>query len=355
MKMGKKSVTEMAQEIDRQMKAKKDFIAETNSIQMVNAAAPTEGEFNQYISLGDKGSFKPTEYCHGQIASRLQIPKQYYDRIRKEAPVLLLENVNTLFNLHPEPRMLRTLGPDMRAFLSDKYRPLDNYDLIEVALPIITEQKAEIVSCEVTEQHMYIKALFPKVEAEVKKGDIVQAGIVISNSEIGAGTLQVQPLIYRLACLNGMITNASMRQYHLGRSNGGDNEAAIRELMSTATKKAVDVAFWKTVHDIIQGSFRKDVFEGNVDMLREAADRQIKKDPVKVVEIITKEYGLGEKSGGSIMQHLIAGGDLSQWGLANAVTRTANDADNYEQATELERTGGKIIELAPTAWEKLAA
>ncbi len=55
------------------------------------------------------------------------------------------------------------------------------------------------------------------------------------------------------------------------------------------------------------------------------------------------------------MQHLIRGGDLSAWGLANAITRTAEDAADYDRATELEVAGGRVIELGPADWKALAA
>jgi hypothetical protein len=46
----------------------------------------------------------------------------------------------------------------------------------------------------------------------------VQAGVVISNSEVGQGTLSVQPLIYRLICRNGLIAaDRAMRKTHVGR------------------------------------------------------------------------------------------------------------------------------------------
>ena len=55
------------------------------------------------------------------------------------------------------------------------------------------------------------------------------------------------------------------------------------------------------------------------------------------------------------MPHLIRGGDLSAWGLANAVTRTAEDVPDYDRATELEAAGGRVIELAPADWKAIAA
>ena len=48
-------------------------------------------------------------------------------------------------------------------------------------------------------------------------------------------------------------------------------------------------------------------------------------------------------------------GDLSVWGLANAVTRTAEDVADYDRATELEATGGRVIELPRADWRAIAA
>jgi hypothetical protein len=36
-----------------------------------------------------------------------------------------------------------------------------------------------------------------------------------------------------------------------------------------------------------------------------------------------------------VLKHLILGGSLTTWGLANAVTRAAQDAESYDRATEL--------------------
>jgi len=67
--------------------------------------------------------------------------------------------------------------------------------------------------------------------------------------------------------------------------------------------------------------------------------------PTEAVEVVVKRYGLSETEGESVLEHLSRGGDLSLWGLANAVTRTANDVESYDRAVELERFGGEVIEL----------
>ena len=72
-----------------------------------------------------------------------------------------------------------------------------------------------------------------------------------------------------------------------------------------------------------------------------------------VQELTTKEYGNSEAESKGILGHLIAGGDLSLYGLANAVTRQAQDVESYDRSTELEATGYKIITMAPALWRSL--
>ena len=71
--------------------------------------------------------------AHQQIASRLGIPIKYYQRMQAEAPALLDENVNNLLEQTPAKRMVRVMDGNVRAFLSDLYRRLDNYSMEWVA------------------------------------------------------------------------------------------------------------------------------------------------------------------------------------------------------------------------------
>ena len=97
-------------------------------------------------------------------------------------------------------------------------------------------------------------------------------------------------------------------------------------------------------------------FQTTLEKLRETADRQIapKADPSKVIIELGKEVGFTQTEGSSIMQHLIRGGDLSQYGLANAVTRYAQDEEvTYDRSTELEGIGGKVIDLTGRKLERI--
>ena len=76
--------------------------------------------------------------------------------------------------------------------MTNRYRQLDNLELCATVLPVINEMKgANIESCEVTPSNLYIKVVNRKLKAEVRVGDVVQAGFVVSNSEVGLDSLRV--------------------------------------------------------------------------------------------------------------------------------------------------------------------
>lgn len=345
MKSGR-TLTEVAQELERQLQSKKDYVADSRRLML----RPT-GK----VDVEGIGEFGVTHHAHAQIAGRLKIPKQYYDRMRTEAPALLAQNVNTWFQRHPEKRMVRTLDGDVRAFLSHRYRPLDNFDLANVVLPQFADMDMQVQSCEVTESHLYLKVVTEAITATVV-GDIVQAGLVVSNSEIGCGSLRVEPMLYRLACLNGMISaDHSMKKYHTGRSAWGDADenGGAAEFFTDDTRRADDKAFWMKVRDTVRGALNETTFRKMVKSVEVAAGREIDSDPVKVVERVAERYQLPEAEQGGILKHLTKGGDLSQWGLVNAITRYSQDVEGYERATDLERLGGDVIALPAADWERL--
>jgi hypothetical protein len=346
-------LTELAAELHRQAESKRDYLADTRAIRL----EPTPGESAPVIMHGVNGGLALRPTAHAQLAAAVGIPKPYYDRMLADAPDLLAANVNRWLTAQPVRKLVRTLDGAARAILSDSYRPLDNFDLAEAVLPTLVGVEAEVVSCDVTDARFYLKAVTKRVEGEVKPGDVIRAGLVVSNSEIGHGALRVEALDYRLVCTNGMIREAAVRKAHLGRSGtrGTDAIEDAREYFRDETRAADDRAFFLKVADAVRSMFDPVRFAARLDQYRDASARRIEVDPIRVVDATAKRLALTDGEKTSVLQHLIRGGDLSAWGLANAVTRTADDAADYDRATELEAAGGRVIELGPADWKSLAA
>lgn len=349
MKTGR-TLQQLAMELDRQRKAKRDFVLGTQSMAMSGDAGQFRLlQFHSDYSVDEQNSLSlgMTGLFHRQLGAALGIPAKYYDKMQGEHPELLAQNINGWFRKTPSKHTVRTLDGTARAFLSDRYRRIDNYEIAQTTLPIIGEMPdAQVESCEVTETRMYIKVVNPRLEAEVQKGDIVQAGIVISNSEVGLGSVSVMPLVYRLVCLNGMIVNdLGKRKYHIGR----ENEESW-ELYSDTTLEAEDNAFMLKLGDIVRTAVDEARFAKVVDKLREAAEVKISGHVPQVVELTSREFGFNKTEQTGILQHLISGGDLSLYGLSNAVTQASQDVESYDRATALESAGWQIATMAPELW-----
>tara|TARA_Y100001963_G_scaffold54728_1_gene76581 strand:- start:11692 stop:12780 length:1089 start_codon:yes stop_codon:yes gene_type:complete len=349
-----KNINEVAGAVLAERNRVRDYVTDCSNMRMrsrgvsndelvVDLRMSTDSPVGKYVRV------EPSDRFHAQMSNHLKIPKRYYDRMRSEAPRLLVENVNEwLDSQGGDRRLIRTFDNDFestgshhtgRAFLSDRYRRLDNYDLMEKLMPIASESGLHVRSAELTERRLYLQLVTPSIEGEVVKGDTVQAGIVVSNSEVGSGSLSIQRLIYRLVCTNGMISSrndGNFRRTHIGKSLDDGDQSSI---FSDETLKATDTAFWMQAADAMRAALDSDLFRAEVDDLRRLAGVEIPSWG-SAVEDVTQRFELTDNESDSIMNHLVNGGDLSQWGMVNAITRTAEDSLSYDRAIELETFGG---------------
>jgi hypothetical protein len=249
---------------------------------------------------------------------------------------------------------VRTLDGQARAFLSDRYRRLDNFDLAESVLPILQQlPDVRFESVELTETRMYLKCITSRLTYEMAPGDVVQAGVVISNSEVGQGTLSVQPLLYRLVCRNGLIAaDRSLRKTHVGRSLGTEDEGL--QVYQDDTLRADDKAFFLKVRDVVQAAVSEASFRQTAQKLQKTLRIPLVGDPVRTVEVLAQRYTLNDVERSGVLRHLITEGELSGYGLVNAVTHYSQEIDDYDRATEFEALGGKLIELGTAEWKGLA-
>ena len=306
----KKGITlnELAAEIFRQKKVMEDYIVESSKLYMdAENGNPLirifDGEGNDRILPLGIGV-----YAHRQLASYLSIPQNYYNLMLEEKPELLSVNVNEWLAGSKDRRMLRTLDGEARAFLSDRYKRIDNYDIAQATLPIISEiPDVQIVSCNLTPGKMYIKALNPRLFDDVCPGDTVQAGIIISNSEVGLGAVETD-----------------------------------------------DKAFLLKIKDSVRAAVDETRFRMAVEDMRIAKSTPMNTAGVpEFVRLTSRAFGITENEEKGVLQHLIEGGDLSLYGLANAVTRFSQDVDSYDRATDLESIGYKILTMPKKQWSRI--
>lgn len=363
MKTGR-SITELAAEIERQAGAKRDLVARTSVMAMV----AENNEVKLTIGDDERNRFSINSVAHDHLGGYTKIPSPYYDRMLSEDKQLLAVNVNRWLKTDErDRRMARTLDGTLRAFMSDAYRPLENIDLMEAILPPLVSSGAQIVSCEVTERRLYIKAVDRSVQREIEKKtghrigdgshsffkDVLCPAITISNSEVGCGALAVNAAVWTEGCTNlAVMKEQSVRKAHVGGRH--DLGSDMLRVLSDQTRKLKDAALWSEIRDVVKVAFDEAKFSAHVKRISGMVEDKIEGDPVEVIEMTRRHFGLRESEGKSMLRHLIEGGDLSRYGLFNALTRTAEDLESYDRASELERLGGDVIELSPNEWKRIA-
>lgn len=314
--------------LEQQENSKRDFVA--NSKEHLHFVGGNLIVMNE----GREVVYKPTDLFHSQIAEKMQIPGGYYGKMRKQAAELLDHNVNHWLRAESKNFLVRAFEGaaefnQARAFLSDRYSIIDNYQVLIEALEAIkaTGLKVEIVNAELSDTRMYLKVVCPDVEIsgremlknyQVKKGvgDGIISGFTLSNSEVGAGAFNICPRALILTCTNGatMQTDA-LKNVHLGAkmdelgySKNKDVMKANLRLIKEQVKHAVKIFL------------SKEYLEKLVNVYTTLGDPKIEAPVTKVIQVVGKNYDISEERCARILNYFVEGGDTRRMGLANAIT-----------------------------------
>jgi hypothetical protein len=332
------------QELDAR---KQDYVLPARALKM---------EEDGYLSFADKGfpqrSIPLNAYAEGQLAEKLKIPKAYYDACRA-IPGLQSRNVSAWLEARDGSVMLRTYEDEkVRAVLSDRFRTFDNMFVLTSLLPTLAGIKGDVQvhASALTDRRMYIEISSRSVEAEVLPGDVVRSGIVISNSEVGAGRVDVSRLIWRKICGNGLIVSSVLQRQHVGRKIDTDDTATYRDDTIVAELRA----FQLRLRDVMASAFEQSFLDEQVERMRGAVKDAISK-PVATIENVTRRFALPAESQELILADMMREGQVNRYSLMNGITALAKLVDNADLAYEYERIGNDVLTLTPSQWEEVTA
>ena len=340
MKQGTITISAIKEKIDLRASSKQDKIVSTKDLTYYPPPEDPSLWDNTRSSLGIRGdtSYLLTNLAERQIGDRIGIPPHYFRRMQLHAPELLADNINHWLADKPEQRMLRTVGGRCRAFLSNRYKPLDHDKLISVVLPELEASDHTIISSALTERRLYIKTISPQIKGDIKPGDSIQGGLCISNSEVGCGALRVDMLMYRMVCANGLIIprpEYGAKRFHLG---------AIHAIPGDITPSAnPDPDFWAGIRGTVQTALDRTSFDGLLERFRATTARKIG-NPQRTVNKVAKRWSFTQAEQDIVLKYLLRG-DADQYGLVNAITRTSQALDSYDRASRFERIGGELMDM----------
>jgi hypothetical protein len=302
--------------------------------------------------------------CHSQIATRLDIPRRYYDKMLSTQRYhhILDYNVTNWFCEKNENNFLLRTFIDKeqktgiaRAILSDRYNVLDNYDVMLATLDAIRESgiNVQIESGDITDTKFYMRFVCPDIELDApellknyrlpdgsKGGNGIISGFVISNSETGNGKFSISPRAVVLACRNGMIfKDDAFQKTHLG--------AKMEEYhtidWSAETRQKNYELVCSQVKDAIKYYASEEYLGAKIHELVEKGNKELN-HPIETIKNVSKHLSISEEKESSILNYFIKSGDTNAFGVTQALTYFAQHNASPEERYEIEMESVMILD-----------
>jgi hypothetical protein len=332
------------------------------------------------IRIDGRGIFGVQKQAHGQIAQKFgEIPKAYYDRMLDKAKSLLVQNLEHWRGSEAKNHLIRLIDADVRAVLSDRYRPISHLDILTTAVQVITgEGAAKGAACfgwNVSPTRMDVCLMNPGIQIDLnhlEKGvqfnqpggyspDAPNHGWVrakgsqddgahwvfpsafLGNSETGHGGYSIETGLYEAICDNtARLGNISQR--HLGRTLEED------ETLSSATYEKMNAVIFAKTADIMRAAFDPTLLLASAKKMKGLADVEV--DVKEAVNSIVKLPGITEGIRDDIFAaYKPLGSRDTLLDVQRAVTAAAHAVreTQYDLSVELERLGGAMIEEGKAA------
>jgi hypothetical protein len=251
-----------------------------------------------------------------QLAARVRVPAAYLRRCPDDLVAL---NVNRWLGRMGGELLVRLEDGQVRAVLSARYQPVSHLALVRAMLEHVPEETP--VRYELSAQHFAAQVLTPGALS----GGGMHGGIYLGNSETGHRVVEMQALVYRVICLNGLIladAATTLRRRHTREAMATLDEA--REMAGEAWRRTARMP---------------DRFE---------AVRSIRvPKPKEALEHIGRRFQLGEPEQMAIGEAFEVEPGDTLFDVINAVTRAGNSpALSLTERTDLQQLGGRILDLA---------
>lgn len=336
------------------------------------------------------GRYVPTTVGDEGIAEKLGVPVRYLRRMRTEAPDLYDANVNGWLSRDGGSYLVRLLRGDaetietrgvLRAFLSDRYRCIDNFDVLLATLRGVQQSCVDMpqISADLTDRRMYVRVTHPGIAAyapDLLKGyrspfdgrdvgggwspesvaraaggeghaipageePIVFAGFVISNSEVGDGAFSITPRLVVKVCNNGLtITADAMREVHLG----GRLDTGVISWSEETQRRNLELITAQTT-DAVATFLDPAYVQAKVTEMEAAAGVPVA-DPQQTIATVSRRLGFTEEQQAAILGHFIKGGQLTAGGVMQAITSAAQITADGDTAYAMEAAALPALELA---------
>ncbi|MGW2654431.1 DUF932 domain-containing protein [Streptomyces sp. NPDC001478] len=363
------NLEDMATLLRAQRSSKVDIVTSASDLRMEGGMLRIAGDPVAITANGvgrPDALLLPTEIFDEQAGAKLGIPVGYLKKTRRQQIGLYDANINGWLASEPSRKfMVRTFqdrsdGTGVaRALMSDKYKAMDNFDVLVAALDGIrqTGHPVEVTGCDLSDRKMYVRIEAPKVAVAAREllknyrspfsGQTgaelpeVHAGLVITNSEVGYGAVSIAPRAVFRVCNNGMtMEKDTMKAVHVGARL---EEGTIDWSLATQTKE-LELITSKTA-DAVAHFLSHNYMETLIERVTERAATEIT-DPGTTVREVTKQLSIPDETADAILRHFIKGGQTTAGGVMQAFTSVAQTIADADAAHVLETKALEALTLA---------
>lgn len=342
--------------------------------------------------------------AHEQLADRTGMGMYYYRKLLsnpKHASQWAADLWYWLAQLGDQKLLVRTLDGNIRAILSNKYFVLDNFDTLLHTVNVVQEtQDALVQRIDVTEEKFYVRILHVEHALRLEKqGDAVRQvvdqgltdglfggitdgqghvahsagaasvvqdnemhgprnktmalfeqialhddwiipGVLIRNSEVGRGGLNIEPFFLQTYCGNRAVFGRSFGRIHRG--------SELDDMLTDDTRRKQRDAIFGEIRDVITATFDPEKFRNHVDRFLGLQSEQLE-NPSAAVETLKKvDSSFTDQEQQQILNALMTQGlGSTAYALVNAVTLYAHQQPDVDRMAELETIAGGMIESWP--------
>lgn len=353
--MGKKTLLQVANEVEHDQRGKIDYVLPFRNLYMDDNGGFAFKRVNEVqIPYAHESTarqadvrLEPNDWATGQLLGRLNMPAEYFKRLltqREAAPWLFASHFNywaSRTNKHIRLRAKLYNGNGtgvVRGAVSDKYSILDNDTVISTLAGIMQgrEDDFEIVDFHLDDRRMNLRVAYNDLAVQLGnlpggEADWNKLGSDFVNSEVGASAFNLQALIWRLICSNGL--------------RGWDQQG---EAFTQRHIHLRPIEFQGRIADAIVNSLQTG--QDFLNAFKDTQEKQIN-DPFAVIKKLANDGNFSRQFTDQAVSEWE--GHDTAYGVVNAFTRAARTLPN-ERRLEAESYAGRLTRLPAEQWDKIS-
>lgn len=279
-----------------------------------------------------------TTHSMSQLCTKIGVPNRYIDKCIKAGNIqLAAENMNSWIDEYGRSLFIREYGERVRAVLSDRYMVLDAPVILETLTDLVNPDDFTIRGFFLNEERFHARIVMN--EMLQISGEDLFAGIQVDSSDVGRSIINIQFLIFKQVCTNGLIVSHAdyelFKKRHLGNSQV-DFQLDFQEAF-TKLPELID-----SVPRLVSNANK---FDNSYDMSELVIEDKERK-PTKVERLLKDRYRFSQKEVETVLTVMKRGDyPVSQWGFINSLTDAAKQF-TLERRLEIEKVAGQLLMAA---------